>query len=187
MGGIPSSSATVGSIKLAHWTASGGWSHARTISPAGFTDLPSPLPWFLFRDNSFPAIAVAHGQPNVVWTSYDTGAGRCYLYSGGAVTMVSNNGGDQFFPSVAADANGDLAISYSQAKTSTLSFDQYLSYLGTIKRVTTSPSFPNSDPFFGGAFIGDYNAITALGTTAYPIWTDLRQPTFVQHAMVYSP
>ena len=37
---------------------------------------------------------------------YDTGGGRCYLYVNGTVSMVSDNGGDQFFPSIATDANG---------------------------------------------------------------------------------
>jgi hypothetical protein len=182
---FPSASSTIGSIMLAHWS-NGTWSAPTTISPVGFTDLPSPLPGFLFRDNSFPMIATAAGRPAVVWTSYDSGAGRCYVYRNGQVRLVSDTGGDQFFPSVAADANGKLAISYSQTSSANSSFDQYLSYNGSVTKVSTASSFPNSDPSFGGTFIGDYNEITVLGTAVHPIWTDLRSPTFLQHAMEYA-
>jgi hypothetical protein len=53
--------------------------------------------------------------------------------------------------------------------------------------VSTASSFPNNDTFFGGAFIGDYEAITVAGATAHPIWTDVRAPTYAQNAMVYAP
>ena len=183
----PSSSATIGSIMLAHFRLHGGWSALQTISPAGFMDLPSPLPGFGFRNNSFPMIAVVDHQPKVVWTSYDTGAGRCYLWSSGSVTKVSDSGGDQFFPAIAVDATGALAISFSQTQASDSSYDRYLSFNGSVTKVSTASSFPNSDPFFRGAFIGDYESITALGATAHPIWTDVRGPSFAQNAMVYSP
>jgi hypothetical protein len=184
---FPSFTSTIGSIMLAHYRIGAGWTAPQTISPPGFTDLPSPLPGFVFRDNSFPAITVAAGKPKVVWTSYDTGMGRCYLWSNGSVTTISNTGGDQFFPAVATDSNGALAISYSQTNQANSSYDRYQSYLGTVSKVSTASSFPNSDPFFGGSFIGDYEAITTLGTTPHPIWTDLRGPSFAQNAMVYSP
>jgi len=183
----PSSSAPIGSIMLAHFRQHGGWAAPQRISPARFTDLPSPLPGFSFRDNSFPMIAVVAHQPNVVWTSYDTGVGRCYLWSSGSVKKVSDSGGDQFFPAIAADSVGALAISFSQTKASDSSYDRYLSFNGSVTIVSTASSFPNSDPFFGGAFIGDYEAITTLGGTAHPIWTDVRGPSFAQNAMVYSP
>ena len=57
---------------------------------------------------------------------------------------------------------------------------------GTAKKITTEPSYPNSDHAFSGTFIGDYNAITVDGLSAHPIWTDIRGPTFDQNAMVYT-
>jgi hypothetical protein len=178
---------TNGEIRMAHFRPRHRWSNPQTISPIGFTDLPSPLPGFLFRDNSFPMITLAANKPKVVWTSYDTGAGRAYLWSNGTVTTVSDTGGDQFFPAIATDSSGVLAISYSQTDPATSSYDRYLVQGGPALKVSTASSFPNSDPFFGGAFIGDYEAITVAGTTAHPIWTDLRGPSFDQNAMVYSP
>jgi hypothetical protein len=183
---FPSPTSLIGSIKLNRWRPGMGWGATQTISPPGFTDLPSPLPGFVFRDNSFPMIATAGNRPKVVWNSYDTGVGRTYLWSNGTVTTVSNIGDHQFFASVAADTNGMLAISWSQTKQSNFSFDQYLSY-GGVSKISTASSFPNSDPFFGGAFIGDYNATIVAGTTPHPIWTDVRGSSFWQNAMVYSP
>jgi len=174
----------VGEIKLAHYRRQLGWSAAQTISPPEFVDLPSPLPGFVFRNNSFPAITLTAGKPRVVWASYDSGVGRVYLWELGQVTPVSDQGGDQFFPSIATTGDS-YAISWSQTKPSNLSFDQYLSF-GTVFKVSTASSFPNSDPFFGGAFIGDYNGMTAAGNSPHPIWTDVRGPLFEQHAMVYA-
>jgi hypothetical protein len=183
---FPNPTSLAGSISLNRWRPLSGWGVTRTISPPGFTDLPSPLPGFVFRDNSFPMIAAALNKPKVVWNSYDTGVGRTYLWSSGTVSTVSNSGGDQFFSSIATDPGGGLAISWSQTNQSNSSFDQYLSY-GGVTKISTASSFPNSDPFFGGAFIGDYNATVARGITPHPIWTDLRGPSFAQNAMVYSP
>jgi len=184
---FPSPDSTIGSIQLAHWRPGMGWAGPMTISPPGFTDLPSPLPGFAFRNNSFPMITLAGGKPKVVWTSYDSGRGRAYLWSNGAVTKVSDTGGHQFFPAIATDSNGVLAISYSQTKRSNSSYDRYLVQGGPATKVSTASSVPNNDTFFGGAFIGDYEAITAAGATAHPVWTDLRAPTYAQNAMVYAP
>lgn len=183
----PSSSSEIGSIQLAHYRLGSGWTGPQTISPAGFMDLPSPLPGFAFRDNSFPMIATMAGRPKVTWTSYDSGVGRAYLWSSGAVTLVSNTGGDQFFPAIGVDSAGALAISYSQTNTANASYDRYLSYGGSVTKVSTASSFPNNDPVFAGAFIGDYESITTLGTAVHPIWTDVRGPSYAQNAMVYSP
>jgi hypothetical protein len=183
---FPSADATVGSIKLVHLKHPGGFGPVRTISPPGFTDLPSPLPGFQFRDNSFPAITFAANKPRVVWSSYDTGVGRTYLFSNNIVTTVSDSGDNQFFPSIAVDASSNLVISWSQTMQSNSSFDQYLSYLGAVTKVSTASSFPNNDPYFAGGFIGDYNATTALGNAAHPTWTDVRGPSYAENAMVYS-
>src|SRR5207249_2873809 len=72
------------------------------------------------------------------------------------VTTVSDTGGDQFFPAVATDLNGGLAISYSQTMQSNSSYDRYLVQGGPATKVSTASSLPNNDTFFGGSFIGDY-------------------------------
>jgi hypothetical protein len=183
---FPSPTSLTGTIKLNHWQSGAGWGVTQTISPPGFTDLPSPLPGFVFRDNSFPMIATVGRKPKVVWSSYDSGVGRTYLWSNGVVTKVSDSGGDQFFPSIGVDTAGALAISWSQTDQSNASYDQYLSY-GGVSKISTASSFPNNDTFFLGAFIGDYNAATVRGTSPHPIWTDVRGSTYFQNAMVYSP
>jgi len=182
-----------GSIWLAHWKGKvQGWGAPMKISPAGFQDLPSPLPSFAFRDNSFPAITLVNGQPNVVWCSYDSGKGRTYWWANGAIATVSNSGDDQFFPSVGTETNGQVAISWSQTNRTAQTFDQYLSVGGVVTKISTASSFPNQDVFFGGTFIGDYNGMAVNATTPHPIWTDLRRPDpqyggKAQDAMVYSP
>jgi hypothetical protein len=183
---FPNPTSLQGSIQLNHWRPGAGWGNTQTISPPGFTDLPSPLPGFVFRNNSFPMIAFGGGQPRVVWNSYDTGVGRTYLWQGGSVSTVSNAGGDQFFASIAVNASQANVISWSQTNPANFSFDQYL-FNGGVSKISTASSFPNNDPFFGGSFIGDYNATVVAGSTPHPIWTDLRGPTFAQHAFVYSP
>src|ERR671933_612306 len=192
----PTPSSTIGSIKVVHWSG-GSFGTPQTISPAGFTDLPSPLPGFSFRDNSFPALAVVSGQPEVTWTSYDTGVGRAYLWTTThAAQIVSNTGGSQFFPAITADGSGGVFVSYSQINAGTSTYDQWLAHVTaagtTTTKVSTASSSPNSDSFFSGQFIGDYSGITATAGTAHPIWTDIRGPDpsypgFEMDAFVYSP
>jgi hypothetical protein len=188
-------SAATESVKLAHWQPSGGWSGAgtaapTTISPTSYTDLPSPLPGFAFRDNSFPVLAVVGGQPWVAWTSYDSRVGRTYLSIAGSVPSgpLSNGTGDQFFPAISAAGSGGPYVSFSQANgpytavSSTNSYDQWVVPLdasgsvGSPWQASTAASYPNLDQFFSGKFIGDYNGMTVSSSMAYPIWTDIRGP-----------
>ncbi|HYV01995.1 MAG TPA: hypothetical protein VEM93_06625 [Actinomycetota bacterium] len=181
------------SIKLYHYGLETGWSDPQVISPPTFTDLPSPLPGFAFRDNSFPMLTVVGGQPKVVWSSHDTGVGRTYLWSNGSVSMVSNSGGDQFFPSIAASSTGQLAISWSQTNQANQTYDQYLSVGGgAASKISNYPSKPNQDCIFAGTFIGDYNSTVVVGETAHPIWTQVTRPATAcvgkaQDALVYAP
>lgn len=201
---FPNATATIGSIRLAHYTGSGFDSALgngkgyETISPSTFTDLPSPLPGFEFRTNSFPAIALVSGQPEVVWTSYDTGEGLAYLWASGTVSEVAAplNGGDQFFPSIALSGS-QVYVAFSEgtaaysAVASSDTYDQRLVAVGlTATTVSTAPSYPNKDAFFSGQFIGDYNQMVGFDTSARPMWTDLRGPdccfsTQQMNAMVY--
>jgi hypothetical protein len=192
----PSASATIGSIKLVHYSG-GSFGTPQTISPSGFRDLPSPLPGFSFRDNSFPALAMVAGQPQVTWTSYDTGVGRAYLWTTShAAAIVSASGGSQFFPAIAADGSGGTYVSYSQINAGTQSYDQWVSHVTstgtTTTKVSTASSFPSNDAFFSGQFIGDYSGMTATAGTAHPIWTDIRGPDpnfsgYEMDAFFYSP
>lgn len=190
---FPSATATIGSIWVGHWRGpSLGWGTPFKASPAGFIDLPSPLPGFGFRDNSFPALAVANGQPLVAWCSADSGVGRAYLWANGAEAMLSDSGNDQFFPALVVDDGGIPAVTWSQTDTAAGTFDQYLSYNGRVSKISTASSHPNEDNIFGGTFIGDYSAMTVDGTSIHPIWTDLRRPDLqfggkAQDAIVYSP
>jgi hypothetical protein len=192
----PSATATIGSIKVVHYSG-GVFGTPQTISPTGFKDLPSPLPGFSFRNNSFPALAVVSGQPRVTWTSYDTGVGRAYLWTPTqAATIVSNTGGSQFFPAITGDGSGGVFVSYSQINAGTSTYDQWVSHMTgtgtTTTKVSTASSFPNNDAFFSGQFIGDYSGMTATAGTAHPIWTDIRGPNpnysgFEMDAFVYAP
>ena len=177
-----SATATNGEIRIAHWTPS-GWAQVsgsqqwEKISPTSFTDLPSPLPGFSFRDNSFPALAMVSGRPWVTWTSYDTGAGRAYLWNGsGAATAIagSTTNGDQFFPAIAPDGNGGAYVSYSQVNAGTSTYDQWLWNGSAATQVSKQSSDPSQDAFFSGQFIGDYNGMTVVSGAAVPIWTDIR-------------
>jgi len=173
---FPTGSATIGSIKIAHYTRS-GWdlSSVNVISPAGFADLANPLPGFRFRTDSFPAIAMTSNGPIVAWTSNDSGVGRAYLWSQPAgATAISPTGGDQFFAAVAPDTSGGVYVSFSQTDPATSSFDEYVWHQGSVVKVSTAPSFPNNDTFFNGGFIGDYNSMTSLGANARTAWADIR-------------
>ena len=178
-------------IRLAHWLR-GFWSSPQTISPKSFRDLPSPLPGFEFRTDSFPSIALVAGKPNVVWASYDTGVGRVYRWANGTLTTVSDTGGDQFFPSIGASAQG-YAISWSQTGPKS-TYAQYLKFRNAVTKISTGRSKPNQDCHFDppGAFIGDYNSTIMNGATPMPIWTDMRRTSQAcdgkaEDAMVYVP
>jgi hypothetical protein len=150
------------------------------------------LPGYRFRTDSFPSIALVDGSPYVVWASDDTGTGRTYLSAHGTVSAVSDAGGDQFFASIGASAQG-YAISWSQTGPSK-TFDQYLWFSGQVTKISTGRSKPNKDCRFDprGSFIGDYNSTIMNGPTPMPIWTDVRRHSLAcdgraQDAMVYAP
>jgi hypothetical protein len=175
---FPTAASTSGEIRLAH-RGVGGWQPFpgngglawETISPPGFRDLPSPLPGFRFRTDSFPAHAHGGGSPWVAWASADDGVGRVRLWSGGpGAPAVSDAGGDQFFPALAADGSGGAFVSYGQTAPGG-TYDWYLTDGGAASRVSRTSSTPNDDPFFAGQFVGDYSGIAVSGGKPYPIWT----------------
>jgi hypothetical protein len=212
-----SATSATSAIQLAHWDGS-SWSGPQTISPASFTDLPSPLQGLRFRTDSFPALTVTStGSPAVTWTSYDSGAGRAYLWTppssnttckvlgllcqtqtGGGVSLVGDGTvGDEFFPAIAPDTSGGVYVSYSKVDATDSAgnpaYDELLAH-GTapLVKVSTAPSSPNQDRFFNGTFIGDYNGLAALSGSAHPIWTNIRGPDphysgWQMNAMTYAP
>ena len=195
----PTATATSGKVMLAHWSSGSGF---RTTDPqfiALDADLPSPLPGFNFRDNSFPVLAMVGGAPWIAWTAQNaSGVGRAYLWTAttNASAPLADSGANQFFPAIAPDGSGGAYVSFSQADgpypsvSLTNSFDQWMidvSSTGVASTptspISTAPSFPNQDTFFpattgGGKFIGDYNGMTVFDTKphAQPTWTDIRGP-----------
>jgi hypothetical protein len=194
---FPSATATIGSIKLAHWNG-GTWTSYGSISPSTFEDMPSPLSGFSFRDNSFPAIADSAGTVYVTWCAFDsskdpshgaqTQKARCYLdtaanTASASLTKLSDRGGHQFFPAIAADGSGGVYVSYSQENlnadgSSAGSYDAWLVHnaAGTPVKKSTASSQPSQDKFFSGQFIGDYSGIVVDGAGGHPYWTDIRGP-----------
>ncbi len=174
---FPSAGSTSGEIRLAHWA--GGWQPFlsnggrtwETISPPGFRDLSNPLSGFAFRTDSFPALAMVGGAPWVAWASADGSVGRVHLWSGGTgAPAVSDSGGDQFFPALAADGSGGAFVSYGQTGAGG-TYDWYLAHGTDVSRVSQTSSTPNDDPFFSGQFVGDYSGIAVRDGKPYPIWT----------------
>ena len=211
----PNATATAGSVMLAHWLGAAGWSSTVPQTIATDIDLPSPLPGFNFRDNSFPVLAMVNNAPWIAWTDQVNGIGQTQVWTGSGtpINLTCNaSGDDQFFPAVAPDGTGGAYVSFSQADgpytsvSLSNSFDQYVvdvgsSGPGTLTQITTASSFPNQDTFFpattgGGKFIGDYNGMTVFGTTphAQPTWTDIRGPEtnsnysgYQMNSMTYTP
>jgi hypothetical protein len=184
----PSATASNGEIRLAHWDGN-AWNALQTIS-SGFVDLPSPLPGFSFRTDSFPALTVTSAGPAVVWTSYESGHGRAYLWQSGSLGTVSDTGGDQFMPAIALDGSGGVYVSYSQTNNDG-TYDQWLWHDGTPQKASGASSDPARDAFFSGQFIGDYNGMAFDGTSAHPIWTDISGRTtsysgWAMDSMIYT-
>ena len=179
---FPTSTNTVGAIKLAHWDGS-GWNVPQTVSPASFKDLPSPLPGFAFRTNSFPSLAVIGGKPVVAWASADGGAGRVSVWAGGSVSQVAPSGGDEFFPAVAADGSGGYYVAYGQTTSVNRTYDWYLAHGSDVSRVSTASSNPSGDFYFGGKFVGDYSALAVTKGVPHAAWADLRSPGLLGYRM----
>lgn len=186
---FPNASETIGSIKVAHWSAASGWNTPQTVSPPAFKDLPATLPGFKFRTNSFPSITMLPFGPAVVWASADSGVGRVYGWAAGlGVRTISDSGGDQFFPVIrpVGIAPG-VFVTFSQTDSAAQTYDQYLAELSgagtTVTKVSTASSHPNSDVLLLGKFIGDYSGMTVTAGVAHPSWTDIRAPGSVGYEM----
>jgi hypothetical protein len=130
----------------------------------------------------------------VVWTSYDSSAqrGRVFLWSSGVgAAKIVDSRDDQFFPAVAPNSTGGTYVSFSQTNRTNGTYDQYLWDGSGVTKISTVWSVPDSDAFFSGQFIGDYNGMAVLAGTPYPTWTDIRGPNpsypgYEMDAMSYS-
>ena len=83
---------------------------------------------------------------------------------------MSDTGGDQFFPALAADGSGGAFVSFGQTAADG-TYDWYLAHGADVNRVSQTSSTPNDDPFFAGQFVGDYSGIAVRDGKPYPIWT----------------
>jgi hypothetical protein len=191
-----------GRIVVARVPASGEPSF-EIVTP--ITDLPSPLPNTKFRTNSFPALAIVNGNLAVTWaeavsghteiklatkpmTSFGSGSwsiGRVDADVSG--TALSVDASDRFFPAIASTGADTLGVTWldrrddgrnKQYRAWTASFSVDSSGAatgGTNQPVGTVLSDPSKDPFFRGAFIGDYIGAAYDGNGLFhPAWTDMR-------------
>jgi hypothetical protein len=192
---------TNGRIVVARVPVSGSPSF-ETVTP--ITDLPSPLPNTKFRTNSFPALAIVNGSLAVTWAEAASGHSEIKLatksmtsFGSGSWsiqrvdadvsgTALSVNASDRFFPAIAAgattlgvtwlDRRDDGRNKQYRAWTASFSVDSSGAATGgTNQPVGTVLSDPSKDPFFRGAFIGDYIGAAYDGNGLFhPAWVDMR-------------
>lgn len=180
---FPDATAVDGAIRLARWRPGRGWEGPRTISPPGFRDLPDPLPGFRVDTTSLPAISVVRGRPYVVWASAETGRGRVTLWTPDGATVLHDRGGDQLLPAVAADARGGVFVAFSSADAKTGRIDRLLWHAGRVTRISSAPTHPASDAFFGGRFLGWVSGLTVFRGRPLATWPDLRRGSSAFSAM----
>lgn len=171
----PDAVADTGSIRLAHWSPTRGWSDPRTISPPGFRDLPEPLPGFRLDTSSVPAIAVANGVPHVVWASADSGRGRIYLWTPTGLRTLLDRGGDQLLPAVVADGRRGVIASFSRADAKSGRLDRLLWRDGRVRVISSATSYPREERFFDGRFIGWVTGLALFRGHPIATWPDVRR------------
>ena len=173
----------------------GGQSFTRTkiADIAGVDELPAGG-GNTFRADAFPSAAVdAAGTVYVGWSEKRGGASTTDVWlsssSNGSswsapVRVNQLASGDQFFPGVAAGANGQVFVGYLDRRDdpSNVLFRQYVSHshdagaTWSDTMVASAPSDPNEQLFEGERFVGDYNGIDALpgGGGVWTSWVDTR-------------
>ena len=147
------------------------------------------------RANGFPQIAIdprsgPHGRLYVTWTDYRNGdldifcassndGGRTWTSAARVNNDPLHNGADQYFQWLAADPiDGSVNVIFYDRRYDPRNRTQIVVLA---RSVNGGHSFENyawtSQPFDpGGAFIGDYNGIAALGGSVFGAWTV--QPPF---------
>ena len=185
------------SIKLDR-SFDGGETFGSDITVTTVNIIPSPLPPTLFRDNSFPTMAVDrsggpyHGNIYIAWANNPSGPDDADIlfvrstdggtsWSGLIQLNDDDTQNDQFFPWISVDSEGVIsAIWYDRRLDpgdvfidvyAAQSIDGGITFSAN-ERVTTVSFDPNIG--FGGAFIGDYNGLASAPGRIFPLWTDTR-------------
>ena len=198
------------SIKLDRST-DGGVTWGADGRVANVVGIPSPLPGWGFRTKSFPSIGVSPsgGDLYVVYASDPAGTDAADVFfrrstNGGSTWSLPVRLNDdvetnahQFFPWVAVGPDGVIHVVWYDTRGvggSATNEEINLFYTSSSdggdtwsanERVSAQGFVPNSGDQFGGAFIGDYNGITATTGTAHPVWTGYRgQDQDIFHATI---
>lgn len=141
-----------------------------------------------YRTNSFPSLAVSptNGRIYVVYAdepSPTTGAEIEFVSSvnhgnnfSSPVVINDNSAGQQFFPSVVADSDGNIHVSWFDTRNGGKSSALYDIYAtrstdNGSKFAPNSRVTPVSIDAGGAIFIGDYMGLVAAGPYAHPVWT----------------
>ncbi len=177
----------------------GGESFDEIFVVANTDAIRSPLAPTEFRVNSFPSPAVDcsdgenRGRVYVTWADERLGDADIMLaYSDDGADNWSDpfrinddnaeNGLDQFFPWLAVDPlDGHMYVVWYDRRLDdeNIMVDAYGVRWNGIDEELLENERISSESFdprigFGGAFIGDYNGITAGGGQAHPAWSDTR-------------
>jgi hypothetical protein len=122
-----------------------------------------------------PAIAVSRGVPHVVWASADSGRGRIYLWTPKSIRIVHDTGGDQLLPAIAADPAGGVVVSFSQADARSGRMHRKLWRRGRVAVISSAPSFPRTERFFDGKFLGWVSGLAWFRGRTIAVWPDVRR------------
>ena len=181
----------------------GGATWGTDVPVANVVEIPSPLPGWGFRTNSFPSIGTFPGASDddlyVVFASDPAGAADAAdvfftrSMDGGSSwssPVPLNDDGEtnahQFFPWLAVGPNGVIHVVWYDTRSvdaGPTNAEINLFYTSSSdgggtwsanERVSAQGFVPNSGDQFGGAFIGDYNGIAATNPKAHPVWTGYR-------------
>jgi hypothetical protein len=177
----------------------GGLTWGTDILASTLDALPSPLPGALFRNPTWPFLAVDrsggpfHGNLYIVWADETrSGVGPDLMFirsTDRGVTWSSprrisddTNGEYQWFPWISVDPHGAIHVVFFDRRDAPGS-QLYHTYYTRSRDggATFSPNVRLSEMIsdasldgFGGGFIGDYNGLASSTTAAHPYWTDVR-------------
>ena len=189
----------------------GGATWGTDVPVASVVEIPSPLPGWGFRTNSFPSIGASPsgGDLYVVYASDPAGTDAADVFfrrstNGGSTwspPVRLNDGAEtnahQFFPGLAVGPDGVIHVVWYDTRGvggSATNEEINLFYTSSSdggdtwsanERVSPRGFVPNSGDQFGGGFIGDYNGIAATPAAAHPVWTGYQgQDQDIFHATI---
>jgi hypothetical protein len=191
-----------GSAQLVSVSRDGGRSWSRPVTMGAVDDVPDPLPGSNFRTDSFPSIA-ADPRPgsttlHAAWVN-ETPAGTRAVFTTstnrGATwaplqTVSTAAEGDAFFQGLDVAPNGRVDLAYQAQRavdratfgTGNAAIDSwYRSKTGAAPWTAPAKvSSASTDPAASAQnnlqrqFMGDYNTLVSINSTAWFIWTDTR-------------